>query len=98
MSTSPSISGTAIIRTGPITGPITDTGATITGRTGGIIQGTATRATGLTDATDIIGVTDITGVTGITGVTATSTVRGRPTLFISQQKRGQPEADPFITR
>ena len=50
MSTSQSISGTAITGTGPITGPITDTGAiitslitvidaTITGHTGGIIQG-----------------------------------------------------------
>ena len=87
MSTFPSISGTATIRTGPITGPITATGATgniITGRTithatniiirdairGGIIQGTATSATGVTVVIGITGVTGIIDVTGITGVTA----------------------------
>jgi hypothetical protein len=63
------------------TGPITDTGATITGRTGGIIQGTATGVTGITSATGVIVVTGITDVTGITGVTAISTIRGKPTLF-----------------
>ena len=42
----------AIMGTGPITGPITVIDATITGHTGGIIQGTAT------------GVTAITGVEG----------------------------------
>jgi len=74
VSISHSISAMAIMGTGPITGPITDTGATITGRIGGILQGTATGVTGIT------GVTAITVVTGITGVTAATSVRDRQTL------------------
>jgi hypothetical protein len=66
--------------TGPITGPITDTGATITGHTGGIIQGTATGVTAITVVTGITGVTAITVVTAITGVTAATSVRDRQTL------------------
>ncbi len=53
------MSGTAIMDTGPIT----DTGATITGHTGGIIQGTAT------------GVTAITVVTAATTVRDRQTLR-----------------------
>jgi len=88
----------AIIRTGPITGPITATGATgsiITGRTtthatdiiirdairGGIIQGTATSATG------VIVVIGITDDTDITGVTAATTVRGRQTPFAHHNRK-----------
>ena len=98
VSTYPSISGTAIIRTGLTTVPITATGATgniITGRT-------------ITHATDIIirdairgGIiqgtaTSVTGVTGITDVIAATTVRVTQTLFAYQQKRGQRNADPCL--
>jgi len=62
------------------TGPIIDTGATNTGHTGGIIQGTATGITVITSVTGII------GATGITGVTATSTIRGRDALRPKQKR------------
>ena len=74
----------AIMRTGPFAVLITDTGGTITSQTGGTLQGTATGVTGITD------------ITGITDVTSTSTIRGGPTPFTAK-KRGQRNADPFIT-
>ena len=76
--------------TGPITGPITDTGATgsiITGRTithaTNIIIRDAIRggiiqgtATSATGVTAVTGVTGVTGVPGVTGVTGVTGVPG----------------------